>query len=153
MQFKCTYYQYRKLTVWHTVSVSQRPLTRAASTRASAAATKSRALPAQGSMRFSPRVPLLQLPPPPREPPRLPPSRRKEYGFSIGRGRPRSPTIEPDYDEDDEWWKNIVEEKGICSYCPCDDIQRDHPEGSAVGRSIGLECWHRRRAPRRHQHP
>ena len=31
-------------------------------------------------------------------------------GFSIGRGRPRSPSIEPDYDEDDEWWNNIAEE-------------------------------------------
>ena len=46
----------------------------------------------------------------PRESPRLPPSRRKEYGFSIGRGQPRSPSIEPDYDEDDEWWNNIAEE-------------------------------------------
>ena len=45
-----------------TVSVSQRPLT-----RASAAATRSRALPAQGSRRSSPHVPLLQIPPPPRE--------------------------------------------------------------------------------------
>ena len=87
------------------VSVVQRPL----STRASSAATKSRALLAQGSKRSSPRVPLLQLPPPPREIVRPSPSRRKEHGFTIGRGR--SPSIESDYDEDDgAWWDSIVEE-------------------------------------------
>ena len=37
------------------------------------------------------------------------PSRRKEHGFTIGRGR--SPSIEPDYDEDDDaWMDSIVEE-------------------------------------------
>ena len=85
------------------------------STRASSAATKSRALPAQGSKRLSPHIPLLQLPPPPRETPRPSPSRRKEHGFTIGRGRPRSPSIEPDYDEDDDaWWASIVEESKEC---------------------------------------
>ena len=118
-----------------TVSVVQRPLTRAASTRASSAATKSRALLAQGSKQSSPHVPLLELPPRPRETPRPSPSRRKEHGFTIGRGR--SPSIEPDYDEDDDaWMASIVEEsKEFLS-----DIQRDQLEGSAVGRSIGLEC-------------
>ena len=41
---------------------------------------------------------------------RLPPSRGKEHGFTIGRGRPRSPSIEPDYDEDDAWWDSLAEE-------------------------------------------
>ena len=80
------------------------------STRASSAATKSRALLAQGSKRSSPHVPLLQLPSPPREASRLPPSRRKKHGFTIGRGRPRSPSIEPDYDEDDAWWDTLAED-------------------------------------------
>ena len=48
-------------------SVVQRPLTRAVNTRTSSAATKSRALEAQRSKRSSPRVPLLLLPPPPKE--------------------------------------------------------------------------------------
>ena len=41
-----------------------------------------------------PHVPLLQLPPPPRETVRPSPSKRKEQGFTIGRGR--SPSIEPE---------------------------------------------------------
>ena len=88
------------------VSVVQRPLPQTVRTRTSSAATnKSRALLAQGSTRSSPRVPLLQLPPPPKETVRPSPSRRKEHGFTIGRGR--SPSIEPDYDEDDGAWPQL----------------------------------------------
>ena len=89
-------------------SVVQRPLTRTVSTRASSAATRSKALLAQGSKRSSPHVPLLQLPPPSRQTVRPSPSKRKEHGFTIGRGQ--SPSIEPDYDEDDAWWDSIAEE-------------------------------------------
>ena len=38
----------------------------------------------------------------------------QEHGFTIGRGRPRSPSIEPDYDEDDDaWMASIVEESKV----------------------------------------
>ena len=68
------------------VSVVQRPLRQTVSTRASSAATnKSRALLAQGTTRSSPQVPLLQLPPPPKEAVRPAPAMRVEHGFIYSR--------------------------------------------------------------------
>ena len=108
------------------VSVVQRPLPQTVRTRASSAATnKSRALLAQGNTR-SPRLPLLQLPPPPKETARSSPSRRKEDGFTIGGERSAgrttagehpatstANTIPPRSDSEDdgadEWIASIVE--------------------------------------------
>ena len=60
------------------VSVVQRPLPQTVRTQASSAATnKSRALLAQGNTRSYPRLPLIQLPPHPKETVRPSPSRRR----------------------------------------------------------------------------
>ena len=61
---------------------------------------------------------------------------RMEYGFTYGKGQ-RSPSIEPDYDEDDGWWDAFAEEiKESLWDIPTETIQviesTDHVPSSSV---------------------
>ena len=116
----------------------QRPLPQTVRTRASSAATnKSRALLAQGNTRSSPRLPLLQLSPPPKETVRPAPAMRLEHGFLYSR-RQRSPSIEPDYDEDDAWWDALAEgAKESLRDIPTETIQVIESTDSVPGSSVG----------------
>ena len=61
---------------------------------------------------------------------------RKEYGFTYNRGQ-RSPSIEPDYDEDDAWWDALAEEaKESLRDIPTETIQVIESTYNVPGSSV-----------------